>query len=1388
MALKRAESTLFKLVSAEGGTSKLDRWQRRLLDLSLRNSLLNYRLGRGRRFVELMCPLPDLLEDRLAEGEQFRLLPAMDILRQNTSEGERTGDGSSMLRLAEDLIHQSALLTPLSFHEMEARLITLYRAARGSLEETGANTLYLVFGFLSWRPANREKPCLAPLVLLPARLERQSVTKGFRLSLSDDEPRFNLTLLELLRRDFGLKSLEHLSQGLTIGEGGQNLTEIWNTVRGAVSHLPGWSVTRTVGLGLFSFAKYLMWRDLSDNIYALRNNDVARQILAPGLRPATREPFVEPEELDDKLPPKEAFFPLTADSSQLAAIASAAQGKDFVLFGPPGTGKSQTIAGMIAQALAMGRSVLFVAEKAAALEMVYKRLEQIGLGDFCLQLHSRKAAKREVLKQLEKAAQVTIPEEAGQWNHLANRLTAERDRLNEYVRQLHQSWPNGLTPFKAMGLVLNNQDCPAIPMAWSESDYHDHDEYLHLVEVVKKLRDLGGLAREIGRTALDIVQESEWSPLWEENLIKAARELHGACVNLRECAEQAAKASGLPLLKAEGADLTSWLELVRLLPLAWGHDWTYLLRPEAEKLLGGLSYAAGLLAKYGECWEALSMPYLPEVLDLDLDRLSGLWAESEAAWGPRKSLLRQQVKMKLKKCGQVRGNPDCGADLPLLRELAQLRSLIESCHWLTEEAEGLWYGFKTRLDELEVALDFAARFNDSISHMDLSPEMILRLNHCLTDLLGSENDHLAPAGKVVETWKKWSAAVLRFWEAADALKKLAASDYDIAGQSVAGAAALCAGLVKERPRINIWCAWLRNRDTARDLGLGALAAAIVDGTIEAAKAPEIFEVNYARWWTPRAVEELPALLHFVSAEHESTLAAYKDLDEEMRRLSGAAIASRLRSGPALDKALPEEWASLQRELARQRRQRPVRKLLSDIPNLVRKLTPCLLMSPLSIAQYLKPENGIFDLLIFDEASQIAAWDAAGALARANRVVVVGDPKQLPPSDFLQKTEDAEIDDDLAEDEMESIVDECVAAGVPSMSLRWHYRSRHESLIDFSNQHYYNGELITFPSAHSKGTAISFHKIDGTYERGGSRANQAEARAVVAAIVRQLESQECRGRCFSLGVVAFNRQQQQLIEDLLDGERRRNPDLDRFFDSSLVDEPVLVKNLENIQGDERDVMFFSVNFGPDITGLMTTNFGVLNKRGGERRLNVAATRARFALRVFCSFKPEDIDLNRTSAKGVHDLYHFLTYARGGGRGVSPPAAPGTCPNIFSSPLEAAISRALEKRGWQVVPKVGASCQRVALGVINPAAPDRFLAGIETDGLAYKQSATTRDREKLRESVLRSLGWNIIRAWSIEWWINPDAAANRLHQRLRHMLLSKKAAAKQAMADNNEKTDS
>jgi hypothetical protein len=535
-----------------------------------------------------------------------------------------------------------------------------------------------------------------------------------------------------------------------------------------------------------------------------------------------------------------------------------------------------------------------------------------------------------------------------------------------------------------------------------------------------------------------------------------------------------------------------------------------------------------------------------------------------------------------------------------------------------------------------------------------------------------------------------------------------------------------------------------------------------------------FRVTYARWFIPILVDETPVLRTFEKYKHEKAIKDFCRLDTIARELASGKAREAIAHGLPKPSGVAKksELGMLRHQMQLKRPSKSIRDVVTSMPDSFRKLAPCLLMSPLSIAQYLPANQPQFDVVIFDEASQITTWDAIGAIARGKQTIIVGDPKQLPPTNFFGKNDDDEFDDETSEDEkdLESILDEAKASGLPELNLHWHYRSRHESLIAFSNYQYYQNGLITFPAADDTEKGVSLTQVaDAFYDLGKSRTNRTEAQAIVNEAIRRMESNLSlppdKRRTF--GVITFNIQQQTLIQDLFDQTLKNHSKCEWYFSDARI-EPTVVKNLENVQGDERDVMFFSVTFGPTKTSpKIGLNFGALNRDGGHRRLNVAVTRARQQMLVYSSFSPDMLDAARSQSRGLNDLKKFLEFAAADGK-LTLEGQTQDSVGRFDSPFEKAVSEALELRGWIVIPQIGVSGFRIDLGVKHPDKPGTYLAGVECDGATYHRSVTARDRDKTRQLVLEGLGWNVIRVWSPDWWHDSNGVAGKIDQQLQELL--------------------
>lgn len=1375
--------------------SRVNRWKERLLDISLRNRLLNVR--ETKKTIQLECPDLASLEDALALGRGFRLLPKAEVLSSGDPRDARlldarTGEDSRRAFLLEQLQHHRIHST-LADTELDRRQLEISREAKLSLEESGVNTLFLALGCVIWHESpTAEQPRVAPLILVPVEISRRSARDAFELQRIDEETRVNVTLLEKLRKDHGIE-IPELADEIPQDDAGVDVPLILRLFRAAVLNLPRWHIEERAYLGHFSFTKLLMWHDLEKGAESLLRNDVIRH-LATGTEGGfpNQGEFPAPENLDEQRHPADTFCPVDADSTQLAAVFAAEGGKTFVLEGPPGTGKSQTITNLISQCLAGGKTVLFVSEKMAALDVVHRRLEAVGLGEFSLELHSNKARKKEVLDRLGRSWDALGSKEWSDWDERASDLHATRHRLNHYVTALHKRREIGLSAFQAISQLIGLRNAPRVPIALGPGAV-TRERFKALEDTISRVQAAAEPLGEVSLHPFRSVNRTDWSPASQEAAMDAVRMADEAAEELGRRAPACAKviqADEYPMSSAELTDHRNLADLLLRSPapatgLLEGRDWPTTRRDVSEWIAHGRRRDE-LEGSLAERYQTRSL------LELDIATLQSKFRRWAAAFFLLAFFAlffaRRAVGKVLRPDKRLPPNRQLADDLTHALELtaeerylasveSQARNILGH-HWNVGDGSRRWEVLQTLVQWVEdfrqAVRSFLARQRNA--ELDEGQRSRLRL------LAGEESSVQVKGSEARSSLEAFVGAHDTF---AQKLKDVAAAlalDQQLAFGEASEPAYL--DRVRERLRswsdagtqLRDWSHYVRARNAAAEAGLDPLLRAHLAGEVPTQELSLSFRRSILESWLNNTIQADPALAAFHSTEHTRLIRKFVDLDGKVRTLAKDVVRARLAErmpDPQSGAAAQSEMGILMRELQKKTRHLPIRKLFARIPTLLRRLKPCLLMSPLSVAQYLGTDYSSFDVVVFDEASQIPTHDAIGAIGRGRQLIVVGDPKQLPPTTFFSRVgeeDTAPSEDDI--DELESILDECMAAGLPRMRLGWHYRSRHESLITFSNFNYYENSLHTFPSATESREllGVSWRPVPhGHYDKSKSRTNRAEADAVVAEVVKRLLDPELQK--WSIGVVTFSAAQQELIEDLLDEARRQRPEIEPFF-GSAVEEPLFVKNLENVQGDERDSMLFSVCYGPDRDGTVSMNFGPLNRTGGERRLNVAITRARFQLLVFSTLTPDKIDLSRTRAVGVRHLKTFLDYAARGPRAIAEAAAPGQ--GDFDSPFEQAVHRALVERGWEVHTQVGCSSYRIDLAVPHPELKGHYLLGIECDGANYHSAKCARDRDRLREAVLKGLGWHLHRIWSSDWWHDPKRELEKVEEALRKAKAEYRAA--------------
>lgn len=1346
------------LDDAETEITKQTIWERKLLDFSLRNNLINCKIGR--RVIPFVSFEVDTLEDKLHAGEDYTVLP-YPKKKIEPVEGGIYDSHLQALELKEmvsaEIKNNHHLVSYLSETELPDALKFIYRASRNSLEENGANTLFLAIGMLKW--FENEKSVMAryaPLLLLPVDIIRKAGS-SYVIRTRDEETIMNTTIVELLKQQFKI-NLSVLDP-LPVDKEGIDVKRILATVREAIKNMHRWDVIEEAQLGLFSFNKFVMWNDIHNNAEKLKENEVVKSLMEGRVTLTDIEDVVDAREVDKTSKPMDFCIPIDVDSSQLEAVIESGRGKSFILYGPPGTGKSQTITNMIANALYQDKRVLFVAEKMAALEVVQKRLSRIGLDPFCLELHSNKVTKSHFLRQMQKALDVVHIKEPEEYKKLSDRLFQHRKSLITYIESLHRKQASGFSLYDCISrhLTIREEEMKGKLPGVAEIDREQLAQWAEKIEGLDVVFRITGHPADSGLLGM---------------VPKTFRE------------EDIARLRSLMIdYKGEYAKL---LDALYKLPLSFDEndrDFTQAndMGKEIEKIPvfseDILSFVANkqryndLLRIVGQGKvrdidkKGILIMCTEEALDADTLALSKRYTEVEGKWFlPRFFAKRKLMKEIRHFCADASFEmvPD------LLKQIGHYQELRNEVQQYSDQFSALfgvdgksgseqWELIESSLRGtswlLQLMMDYAQRHDSTL--VEVREELFQRIGG---DWNLFKQSYAMPFSTVSTQLQHLNAIQEEMAPITDFELPFQRKLFTVAGNVDRWMAHL--GGIKD------WCLWIERMQALQTEGLGCVVDYIMERHATGAEASRAFQKAIYHLLTMDIVGHDPSLAQFNGLIFEDLIDKYKEETYAFQDLCKKELYCRLASrvpSQTLAAVANSEMGILKRNISNGGWGTSIRKIIDQVPTLLPKLCPCMLMSPISVAQYIDMGGEKFDLVIFDEASQMPTSEAIGAIARGKALVCVGDPKQMPPTSFFTTQSVDEENADI--DDMESILDDCITLSMPGHYLSWHYRSRHESLIAFSNHQYYESKLHTFPSVDDQLSKVRLVKVNGVYDKGHTRSNPAEAHAIVDEVVRRLKDPELSQH--SIGVVSFSKVQQNLIEDILIEELAKNPQLEQK--AYQCEEPIFIKNLENVQGDERDVILFSVGYGPDKHGKVSMNFGPLNNEGGERRLNVAVSRARQEMIVFSTLSAEQIDLRRSSAKGVEGLKNFIEFAQSGTLNLTQNmTVADTMENAAETDLVRIIAEELRSYGYQVVTHVGRSQFKIDLAVLNPLKPEEYMLGILCDGRNYYETKTTRDREIVQPGVLNGLGWNVMRIWAVDWYENHQQLIDRLLQRLNDIM--------------------
>ena len=1591
---------------------QIDAWRRDLIDFSRRNSLL-HASSRGASVV-LVQPDQAKIVTTLIEGRAWRIYRPDQVDAPDPSDeawgGQLDLDQTTEERIDRPPAGDEVVAEQKDAAKLNAAIRTLRRRGEQEFLDKGLRILYVAAGALKW--LDRGEEWVSPILLIPIELVRSPDGTNLIRSNDEEDVVVNPALIEKLRDSFDLEVDSTFDE--------ESPQEVFARFQALARQHEGWVYEDRMRIGIYSFAKEVMYRDLTTNANAVAESSLVRA-LAFGSEAESDLAFerIEDQDLDEKYPPTALHSILDADSTQRKAIVAAKEGRSFVIDGPPGTGKSQTIANIIAELLASKKSVLFVSEKAAALEVVQNRLKASGLGSFVLPLHSQKVSRKDFATMLLKAANERTSagkkldaSELTQLKSAQSKLSAYAAAMNE-VRE-----PLGMTLFDALGEHAKRFDAPMAPYPESITTNFDAGRYSEIREASGRLAQVWSVAETpdavVWRGLRDAAKAESMLPQINISLDTVVRSLQRATSLAQAIAEDAEldaplsfdelsklvelgktmavrfdvpakwlvpehrstlredldsfverlktfrhaesmldetfpnwaslsdslgsevteslgalgeRANGLPVLEVvlgslrgaidELESMTSRLEaaseVAAQLEEKFGEKGAPLTFARAQTLAAAADLAASahrpetlwftatgiqaaldmidlvrpVVDDYWKRLHALETLFQPDIrtflveplfesgsVEPDLSAWSGAGRANRKALAPftRAGKVTKEVREALVEVRQVQAigreleindqrtaalgifyYQGVDTDFAALQEAidvarvalvtlseadptrlaealgraaldaaetaergAALRSTMEEFRAVEERllgtAEVDTTDFHSTIDHLRrIAAQWREIDEEFVPITEDAPEMPLRsalevarlrttvtislaqfeeLGDADRELLralshGTDSseeeleqawqwteqviaalprppslrlaEHLlavgvgstAELGEVLDLTQRSISELLGFFDEQRAAELRA--DFD---QDVESAVETATALADNLEEVSDLVEFEREVELLGDYGLTEVVSFAAWHQTPSSQLGDVIIRAVLAAWIEATFREDKRLRPLERKSRDALVEQFANIDRVLKlhavaEVTASASAARPRTtiGP---------MGVIQKEAMKKSRHMRISDLLYRTKDIVLDIAPCFMMSPISASTFLPPDL-TFDVVIFDEASQIMTSNAINCVYRGRQLIIAGDDKQMPPTDYFGFSGGDDETDEYDEadlDDFESLLNQANAGGLENLGLRWHYRSRHESLITYSNYSFYDGQLITYPSAAaiSDQLGVSFtHVPDGIYLRGGRRSNPIEAARVVERVLFYADHQPE----MTLGVVAFSVAQADEIENALELARANRPDLDDYFASDRLD-GFFIKNLESVQGDERDIILFSVGYGRDEVGKLTMNFGPVNKSKGWRRLNVAFTRARCRVELISSITAADF--SSSTNEGVNHLQRYFDYAE---RGISALAFDvGRTVGDAESPFEESVIQRIGSWGYEVDSQVGQAGFRIDMAVRDPDRPGAYVLGIECDGAAYHSSLVARDRDRLRQEVLEGLGWTLHRIWGPTWYRSRQSAESSL----------------------------
>ena len=1320
---------ILELDAIQNNQKEIEIWKKKLLDLGKRNNLINYKDNKSST-LEILSPAFYDAFERIVNYTQIQIYDdKIDDKDDNLFENENNGNLSKeeFIRKFKNKVPEKQVLLFNPYQKTKRILKSLMKKASDSITERGVNILYIAFGFIKFR--ENDVDYKAPILMIPITLHNSALNEPFYIRHFDEDISTNTTLQYLLETQYGISIPTYIDE---------DLDEYLNKIEELISPV-GFEILEEIRISTFSFNKLNMYLDLENNSDKIMNNPNVGALTL--LEKNDSDIFITGDEIEAMNNARDLFINqhnvVDADFSQTEAIEYAINGKSFVLQGPPGTGKSQTITNMIAELIYNGKKVLFVSEKMAALEVVYNNLKKAKLSDFCLELHSYKANKKDFIDDLYSTLNKPKTKVGSELNNNQGMLNEYMGKLNDYDSALYEVHePIHMSLYQLIGNANHYSKTVEVPY------------------IIKNISELG--LQELYRYIDILNRYKNYEPSIGYNYKN--HPLFGLRLNdssfafklrFKEMLEKYIKSSRIILDKlndirvlyninlSNNDEAIFFINFVSFLSENKLMDNSYFNIEFIDDVLSRVNELDELETDINNATSIIDEKYNKDIYNENIKEHyenvnSGTSffkkifnSKYKKSFNKLKSLYKLNKLTHNQAIDDLRVLKDRCEKLDKYNELSKIfiTNKISQYNGLNTD-----YKFIKRLftDLKDYLTKKRFESKDSLNNITLDkhdPVLIKELQSLINDDLSYEKN----LGEYVDL----DIINLGTLSTEEKEKKIEV-------------------FLMNLEKMDGWVDFYHLYSELKENNLFGFLDKVIELDLPLKFIADYYKLCFYRQWVDYILSKNINLSNYNRFNHEGDIEKFKVKDRTQLDISKAKInekLSEMRPDPMLQ--MNGSPASvIKREHEKKKKQKPIRMIMKEIPEFIQELKPCFLMSPLSVSTFL-PDDMEFDVTIFDEASQVFPEDAIVAIYRSKQLIVVGDSKQMPPTKFFMTgdNDDDEYDENESDlDSFESILDLCTTT-LPTKSLLCHYRSKDEGLINFSNKNFYNYDLITYPSIYEKkkDLGVDFIYLENGIMNTTTKVNIVEAEKVVDLVFEHFKNYPNR----SLGVVAFNIRQQDIILKLLDKRRAQDPSYEEFFRPDL-DEPFFVKNLETVQGDERDTIIFSITYAKNDKGSFALRFGPLNLEGGERRLNVAITRAKLNVKVVSSIKALDIDVNKVTNLGPKLLHDYLDYAEHGS--VSLERAVSLNDNEeFQTPFEKDVYYFLKENGFDVSTQVGSSKYKIDLGLKKPNSNDYVLA-IECDGATYHTQRSARDRDRLRESVLENMNWKYYRIWSVDWYKN------------------------------------